>query len=110
MSDPKPAINGKNGLFLKVIIPTLIAGLVAAGTGLVVLYGDVRELKKTGASDQRINDMKDELKAIRESIATLSEYPHGIGADRDKRTEWKAQIDQWRPQVDQRLDALDRRR
>lgn len=64
--------NGKNGLFLKVLIGLCVALSASAAVGGIVLYGDVRELKKG-------NDMERRLEVI-ESVVT------SINADRHQRT------------------------
>lgn len=72
MSEHAPNGNGRNGLFLKVLLGlcvTLSAGAIAGG---VKLYGDVRELQKANDLERR--------------VAVLEGLANSINTDRNQRT------------------------
>lgn len=89
----KPNGNGRNGLFVKVIMGVLTAGLLSASVGMVKLYREVgemhEELKRAIRVDQRLD--------------SLEAFDRAIGTDRDKRT---IILDD----IHRRLDVLEGRR
>ena|SRR6267142_315430 len=75
--------NGKNGLFLKVIIGALIAGLVAASGGLIKVYRDVGILQETRKADALL-EMR--LARMEKDVVEVRMLVESINEDRHKRT------------------------
>jgi hypothetical protein len=66
-------VNGNgNGLFLKIVLGALTAGLAGAGGGMIKLYRDVGVLQTSSGIEKRVD--------------TLEVLARDIGTDRDKRT------------------------
>jgi hypothetical protein len=88
--------NGKNGLFLKVLIGVCVALSASAIVGGIVLYGDVRELKKG-------NDLERRMEMI-EALAA------SINADRHQRTVILQQLREDMADLKHRQDRIEERR
>lgn len=102
--------NGKNGLFLKVLIGLCVALSASAAVGGIVLYGDVRELKKG-------NDLERRFEVLERRFDGLEARVTSIDADRHKRTEYIKNNDADRAQfksdfadIRAQLRQLERRR
>jgi hypothetical protein len=120
MTEPD-ARNNRNSVFQKVIIYVIGAGLLATGTGLIRLYGEVRE--KTDIS-KNVDRIDAELKrigneqaqrtarigAIEQSVAADAVLLHDIASDRDKRTVIIQNIYKKFEEIERRLDRLEGRR
>ena len=89
-------LNGRNGLFLKVVIGVLVTGLASSAVGMIKLYRDVGVLQADTQLERRLR--------------TLEELAANIATDRDKRT---VVIQQFRDDISElkhRLEQLERRR
>ncbi len=97
---PNGVLNNRNGLFLKVIIGVLTAGLVSAGGGMVKLFRDV------GVLQSELNKRSE----IERRVENVEKLTANIATDRDKRTEIIQQFRDEFAEIKGRLNALERHR
>lgn len=88
--------NGRNGLFMKVVIGVLVAGLGSATIGLVRLNSEVAVLKAGSGLEKRVDG--------------LEVLARDIGTDRDKRTVIIQGFIKDIDEIKQRIERLERRR
>lgn len=87
---PEPNGNG-NGLLVK-IVGVLCAGLVGAAGGLIQLYGDVRELKKSSGLEKRVEVLEADSKTVMQRQAAGSKYVEQLNRDQADIKELQADV------------------